>query len=113
MYSRLDINEIEVDGIIFNLEEAIQLIVLYFGIKRAIICSKMIYNTNSIVISGYNSQIGHEMIKDLTLTPAEEKVGYSGITVIESSKLERIIRKSINDIKTLIIPCLDVVLAAI
>ncbi|KAI7887497.1 hypothetical protein K492DRAFT_179286 [Lichtheimia hyalospora FSU 10163] len=65
--------------------------IVYFGIRRAIAMSERIYNENSLVFMGYNINLAHEIIRDLTEIQSQNAGGYSSRLVVESTASGRIV----------------------
>lgn len=111
MLVRLNIRELSVDGISVDANNVMFPITLYFGIVRTLEASDQIYAHNSIVVSGYNSKIGHEIMDDMSLVPSEQKMGYSERYIMESANSMRVVRRKIHDSIGLAILLLDVALS--
>lgn len=65
--------------------------IVYFGIRRAIAMSQRIYNDNALVFMGYNVNLPHEVIRDLTEIQSQTATGYSSRLVVESTASGRIV----------------------
>lgn len=65
--------------------------IVYFGIKRASAMSQRIYNDDALVFMGYNINLAHEIIRDLTEIQSQNAGGYSSRLVVESTASGRIV----------------------
>ena len=89
----------------------VELVVIGFGIRRAIMCSDIIYNQrDGIVIGGYNIGTAHEILADITQIPSEEQMGFSRSSHIETSQHDRMVHEKFVDYKTMAIPFLEILL---
>ncbi|KAI9311035.1 hypothetical protein BX666DRAFT_2000129 [Dichotomocladium elegans] len=115
MLRRLGITQFKIPSstLDFTIEDVTRATILYLGIKRAVEFSRRIYEENALVIMGYNINVGHEVVTDITEIPTTLTSGFSSKTVLESTNAKRFIEKIVepNSIFILAI-AIDIILAA-
>ncbi|KAJ8656799.1 hypothetical protein O0I10_007395 [Lichtheimia ornata] len=65
--------------------------IVYFGIQRAIAMSERIHDYDALVFMGYNINLAHEIIRDLTEIQSQNAGGYSSRLVVESTASGRVV----------------------
>ncbi|KAI7879490.1 hypothetical protein K492DRAFT_178602 [Lichtheimia hyalospora FSU 10163] len=96
MLSRLELNEFKVGNEIYTIPELERAFIISLGIIRGMLMSDHIYNDQGLVVMGYNINVAHELVQDVSQTPAHD-TSYSSRLVIESSTKKRLIDTHIHD----------------
>jgi len=110
MCEREKIREICCDIVDISPADLVELITVALGIARALAFSDNLYEYDAIIVAGYNITTAHEILSDMTEVPAEEQVGFSTSSHIETSQKVRIVDRYLSDNKTLMMPVVELLL---
>ncbi|KAJ8653599.1 hypothetical protein O0I10_010749 [Lichtheimia ornata] len=96
MLERLELTTFKVGNDTYSIPDLERAFIICFGILRAMLMSNHIYNGKGLVAMGYNINVAHELVQDVSQTPAHD-TSYSSRLVIESSTKRRLIDTYIDD----------------
>jgi hypothetical protein len=110
MCKRLNVERISDGSTTISVDDLVELITVALGISRALAFSDSLHMRDAIIIAGFNIGTAHEILSDMTEVPSEEQVGFSTSSHLETSQKARIVDRSLDDNKTLMMPIIEVLL---
>lgn len=96
MLERLELTTFKVGNDTYTIPELERAFIICLGIIRAMLMSDHIYNDQGLVAMGYNINVAHELVQDVSQMPVHA-TSYSSRLVIESSTKQRLIDTHIHD----------------